>query len=73
MPLRQDREDNLLYIAWMVILGDHGIKKDFTKTSTFEVLRVKNCISRLYADPLGETPPTLDLIPKEGEKHVHTA
>ena len=49
----------MLYIAWMVILGDHGIKKKMTKTSIFELHKVKNCISRLCTNPLGHPPPPL--------------
>ena len=44
----------MLYIAWMVIVGDHGMKKisfEISKTSIFEVYRVKNCISRLCTGP----------------------
>ena len=51
---------NMLYIAWMVILGGHNIKKTSfqnSKTSIFELFRVKNCMSRLYTNPLGDPPP----------------
>ena len=47
----------MLYMAWMVILGDHGIKKYVSKTSIFELHRVKNCRSRLCTNPLGAPPP----------------
>ena len=48
----------MLYIAWMVILGGHNIqKKQVLKTSILELSRVKNRISRLCANPLGDPPP----------------
>ena len=47
----------MLYIAWMVILGDHGIRKTSFETSIFELSRVKNYISRLCTNPLGVPPP----------------
>ena len=37
----------MLYIPWMVILGDHNMKKKVSETLIFELSRVKNCISRL--------------------------
>ena len=40
----------MLYIAWMVILGDHDVKK-VSETSIFELSGVKNCISRLCTSP----------------------
>ena len=47
----------MLYVPWMVILGDHGIKKiKFLKTLIFELPKVKNCISRLCTNPLGDPP-----------------
>ena len=36
----------MLYIPWMIVLGDHGIKKKVSKTSIFELPRVKKRISR---------------------------
>ena len=48
-------------------------KKQVSKTSIFELPGVKNCISRLCTNPLGDPPPPPDLIPKSGEKHVNTA
>ena len=39
----------------------------------FELSTVKNCISRLCTNPLGDPPPPPHLIPKSGEKHVNTA
>ena len=47
----------MLYMPWMVILGDHGIKKISFENLIFELPRVKNCISRSYTNPLGDTPP----------------
>ena len=41
----------MLYIPWMVILGDHRIKKISSKTSTSELSRVKNCTGRLCTGP----------------------
>ena len=41
----------------MVILGHHGIKKKVSKTSIFELPSVKNCMSRLCTNPLGDPPP----------------
>ena len=52
----------------MVIIS----KTQVSKTSIFELPRVKNCISRLCTNPLGPPPPP-DLIPKLDEKHVNTA
>ena len=34
---------------------------------------MKNCISRLCTNPLGDPPPPPDLFPKQGENHVNTA
>ena len=43
---------NMLHIPWMVILGDHNIKKNkFRKLTIFEPPKVKNCISRLCTGP----------------------
>ena len=63
----------MLYIPWMVILGDHNITKTSFKNFHFELSGVKNCISRLCTRPLGDPPPPPDLTPKKGEKHVNTA
>ena len=42
----------------MVILGDHDIKKKWvSKTSIFELPRVKKCTSRLCTNPMGDPPP----------------
>ena len=41
----------MLYIPWMGILGDHNIKKQVSKTSTLELHRLKNCMSRLRTGP----------------------
>ena len=42
----------MLYILWMVILGGHNIKKkNFRKTSIFELSKVKNCGSKLCTSP----------------------
>ena len=38
---------NMLYIPWIVNLSDHDIKKKVSKTSIFELSKVKNCMSRL--------------------------
>ena len=48
---------NMLYIPWMVILGGDNIKKQVSKTSIFELPKVKNCIRRLCTNPLGGPPP----------------
>ena len=48
------------YIPRMVILGGRNIKKKVSKTSIFEVPGVKNCISRLCTNPLGDPPPPPD-------------
>ena len=50
----------MLYIAWMVIVSGHDITKIRFKTSIFELPKVKNCISMLCTNPLGDTipPPT---------------
>ena len=65
----------MLYIPWMVILGDHNIIKTSFKNFDFlELPGVKNCISKLCTNPLGPPPPPPlgappppsppDLIPK---------
>ena len=41
----------------MVILGDCGVKKKVSKTPIFELPKVKNCISKLCTNPLGDPPP----------------
>ena len=41
----------MLYIAWMVILGDDNTKKTSFENSIFELPRVKNYISRLCTGP----------------------
>ena len=65
---------HMLYISWMVILGDHGIKKKVSKTSIVGLPWVKNFISRLCTNPLGGLPPPLPRpAAKEGEKHKNTA
>ena len=47
----------MLYIPWMVILGDHNIKKNNSKTSIFQLRKVKNCMSRVCTNPLGNPSP----------------
>ena len=47
----------MLYIPWMVILSGDNIKKQVSKTSIFELPRLKNCISRLCSKSLEDTPP----------------
>ena len=47
----------MLYIPWMVILGDHKIIKTSFENFVFELPRVKNCVSRLCTNPLGAPPP----------------
>ena len=47
----------MLYISWMVILGDHGIKKMIFGNFDFELPRVKNCLRRLCTNSLGDPPP----------------
>ena len=47
----------MLHIPWMIILGDHGIKKTSFENFDFEQPSVKNCISRLCTNPLGTPPP----------------
>ena len=47
----------MLYIRWMVILSGQNTKKKVSKTSIFELPRVKNSISRLCTHPLGAPPP----------------
>ena len=63
---------NMLYISWMVILGDHNITKKKVRTVDFELYRLKNYISRLCTNPLGY-PPHPPPIPKWGEKPLNTA
>ena len=46
----------MLYIPWMVIRDDHGIKKKVPKTSIYELPKVQNCRSRLCTNPLGHVP-----------------
>ena len=43
----------MLYIPWMVILGDHNIIKTSFENFIFELPRVKSCISTLCTNPLG--------------------
>ena len=47
---------NMLYISWVVILGDPNIKKKVSETSVFEMYRLKNC-SRLVVYQSHLTPP----------------
>ena len=47
----------MLYIAWMVILSDPGIRKTSFEILIFELPKVKNCISRLCTNSLGAPPP----------------
>ena len=66
----------MLYIPWMIILGDHGIKKTSFENFDFRAAqgdKLHKLHSRLCTKPLGDPPPPLDLIPKWGEKHVNTA
>ena len=42
---------NMLYIPWIVILGDCNIKKKVSKTLIFELPKVRNSISRLCTGP----------------------
>ena len=46
----------MLYIPWMVILGDHGIKRRVSKTSILALRKVNICISRLCTVQLGYSP-----------------
>ena len=46
----------MLYIPWMVPLGDPNVKKKNSKTLIFEVPGLKSCISRLCTNPLEDTP-----------------
>ena len=45
------------YIAWVVILSDHNIKKTSFGNFDFWAAQGENCISRLCTNPLGDTPP----------------
>ena len=47
----------MLYIPWMVILGDHNIIKTSFENFIFELPGVKSCISTLCTNPLGAPPP----------------
>ena len=61
---------DMLYIPWMVILGDYGSKKKSFENSDFQLRGVKNCTSRLCTNPLGE--PLGDPSPwPKGEKHMN--
>ena len=62
----------MLYIAWMVILTGHNIKKTSFESSIFELPKVKNSISTLCTNPLGDPCPAHG-IPELGKKHVNTA
>ena len=69
----------MLYIPWMIILGGHDIKKKSFENFDFELPRVKNCISRLCTNPLGDPPnppaqyPNRVKTRKYGLKHaLHT-
>ena len=40
-------------VPWMVILGDHNIKKkEVSKTTIVELPKVKNYMSRLWRGPI---------------------
>ena len=41
----------MLYIAWMVILGGHNIKKQVSKTSIFDLPRLKNNLLMQFFTP----------------------
>ena len=47
----------MLYIGCLIILDGHNIKKSVSEISTFELLRLDSCTSRLCPRPLGSTPP----------------
>ena len=47
----------MVYIACMVILSDHGIKKISFENFDFELPMEKNCISTLCTHLLGDPPP----------------
>ena len=42
----------MLYISWMVILGDQNMKKISFGNFDFELYTLKNCISRLCTNPV---------------------
>ena len=55
-----------IYLGWSFQVVTIS-KKQVLKTSIFELPRLKNCISRLCTNPLGEPPPPPpppDVIPK---------
>ena len=66
----------MLYISWMVILGDHGIKKkiSFEKFDCWAAMGEKLHKQVVY-ESLGRTPPPCRApqLKKEGEKHKNTA
>ena len=48
----------MLYISWMIILGDHNIKKkQVSKTSISELVTAKNYTGKLCTNPLRDPPP----------------
>ena len=47
----------MLYIGYLIILEGQSIKKSSLEISIFELLRRKNCRSRLCPRPLGSLPP----------------
>ena len=62
----------MLYIAWIVILDDHGIKKISFETFNFRAPRGEKLHECVVYESLGKSLP-LDPIPKYREKHVNTA
>ena len=63
----------MLCIPWMVILSGHNIKKQVSKTSIFELPRLKKLHEQVVYRPLGAPPPPPDLIPKLDDKNANTA
>ena len=56
---------NMLYIAWMVILGDDNIKKTSFKNFHFSAVRGEKLHKQVCTNPLGgPPPPPPDLLPK---------
>ena len=47
----------MLYILWMVILGDHNIKKKVSKSLIFELSTMNNYMKALFTNHLGHPPP----------------
>ena len=63
----------MLYIACMIILGGHNIRKTSFKNFDFSAVHGDKLHKQVVYQSLGRPPPPLDLIPKWGGNHTNTA